>query len=61
MLTDAVRRNWHSSERVEEKTVRAAICECLKHAAQREARRLARLEKQAAAMSEFRSVENFDD
>jgi len=60
MLTDAVRRNWHSSERVEEKTVRAAICECLKHA-QREARRLARLEKQATAMSEFRSVENFDD
>ena len=53
MLTDAVRRNWHSTERVDTKRVRAAMCECLKHAAQREVRRQAREQKQARSRPDF--------
>jgi ABC-type uncharacterized transport system substrate-binding protein len=36
-----VRRNWNSTEPVDPKGVRVAVCECLEHAARREARRRA--------------------
>ena len=50
LLPDAVRRNWHSAERVEKTGVRTAICECLKHASQREARRLSKAAKTAVSI-----------
>jgi hypothetical protein len=45
-VTDSVKRNWPTKEDKGPKRIRTAICECLKHAAQRQARCDTREEKQ---------------
>ena len=47
VLTDSVQKNWPSKEGKDLKRVRTAICACLKLAAQRQARCLAREQRVA--------------
>lgn len=57
LATEAVRRNWCGPEQYDAKVVRLAICECLKHAVQRQSRRQARTNSQTP--NEF--VDEIDD
>ena len=59
MSTEAVRKNWCGSQQYDLKVVRHAICECLKHAPQREARRLKRLAKDKARIEDISDI--FDE
>lgn len=60
MFADAVRKSWCGPERVDGKVVRQAVAECLKHAKQREQRRLATEAKSVAAVGSANVVEDDD-
>jgi hypothetical protein len=61
LFADAVRKNWAGPERVDGKIVRQAVAECLKHAKQREQRRIAAGTKKTASPVDWQEEEEEED